>query len=195
MSATFAFYKCYNFNNCFHSEQGLSMHRSWNSVCLSHYIASLKTIWTEHHGEFGTKPRALSQMSGPSDSGSSLATNNSVIIDNGVHNFDFAHDHDVIQAQECAQVLTNSVLEKKYKNGAPLQFDARNSPVLYTISDTSKIQLLKLCSQAEVLLSFFESVLKWAAASSKAGVDFSSGYQTWDKYLSELNFRYKMEQL
>ena len=68
--------------------------------------------------------------------------------------FDFAHDHDGIQAQERAQILTNSVLEKKHKNGAPPQFDARSSPVLYTTSDTSKIQLLKLCSQAEVPLYF-----------------------------------------
>jgi hypothetical protein len=173
------------------------MHRSWNSVCLNHYISGLKTIWTEHHGEFGTKPCALSQMSGPSESGSGLAKSNADIIDNGVHNFDFefAHDHDVIQAQERAQILTNSDLEKKYKNGAPSQFDARTSPVLYTTSDTSKIQLLKLCSQAKVPLYFFESVLKWAAASSKAGVNFSSGCQTWDKYLTELSFRYKMEQL
>jgi hypothetical protein len=114
------------------------MHRSWNSVCLNHYISGLKNIWTEHLGEFGTKPRALSQMIGPSDSGSGLAKNSADIIDNGVHNFDFdfAHDHDVIQAQECAQILTNSVLEKKYRNGGPLQFDARTSPVLYTTSDT-----------------------------------------------------------
>jgi hypothetical protein len=52
-----------------------------------------------------------------------------------------------------------------------------------------------LCSQADVPLYFFESVLKWAAASSKAGVNFSSDCQTWDKYLTELSFRYKMEQL
>ena len=38
-------------------------------------------------------------MSGPSDGGSGLAKNNDDIIDNGVHNFDFAHDHDGIQAQ------------------------------------------------------------------------------------------------
>ena len=99
-------------------------------------------------------------MSGPSDSGSGLVKNNADIIDNDVHNFDFAHDHDVIQAQECAQILTNSVLEKKYKNGGPLQFNAITSPVLYTTSDTNKIQLLKLCSQADVPLYFFESVLK-----------------------------------
>jgi hypothetical protein len=110
-----------------------------------------------------------------------LAKNNADIIDNSVHNFDFAHDHDVIQAQERAQIVTNSVLEKKYRYGGPLQFNAITSPVLYTSSDTSKMQLLKLCSQAEVPLYFFESVLKWAAASSKAGVDFSSGYQTRDK--------------
>jgi hypothetical protein len=134
-------------------------------------------------------------MSGLSDSGSGLAKNSDDIIDNGVHHFDFAHDHDVIQAQERAQILTNSVLEKKYKNGAPLQVDARTSPVLYTTSDTNKIQLLKLCLQADVPLYFFESVLKWAADSSKAGVDFSSGCQTWDKYLTEHSFRYKMEQL
>ena len=85
MSATFAFFKCYTCNNCFRSEQGLSMHRSWNSVCLNHYISGLKTILTEHHSEFGTKPHALSQMSGPSDSGSGLAKNNADIIDNGVH--------------------------------------------------------------------------------------------------------------
>ena len=54
--------------------------------------------------------------SGPSDSGSGLVKNNADIIDNGVHNFDFAHDHDVIQAQEHAQILSNSVLEKKYKD-------------------------------------------------------------------------------
>ena len=104
------------------------------------------------------------QMSGPSDGGSGLDKNNDDIIDNGVHNFDFdfdiAHDHDGIQAQEHAQILTNSVFEKKYKNGDPLLFNARTSPVLYTTSDTSKIQLLKLCSQAEVPLYFFESVLK-----------------------------------
>ena len=104
-------------------------------------------------------------MSGPSDSWSGLAQNKADIIDNDAHNFDFdfdfAHDHDGIQAQERAQILTNSVLEKKHKNGAPPQFDARSSPVLYTTSDTSKIQLLKLCSQAEVPLYFFESVLKF----------------------------------
>ena len=93
------------------------MHRSWYSVCLNHYISVLKTIWAEHHGEFGTKPHALlRQMSGPSDGQSGLAKNNDDIIDNGVHNFDFAHDHDVIQAQEHAQILSNSVLEKKYKD-------------------------------------------------------------------------------
>ena len=145
------------------------MHRSWKPVCLNHYFASLTTILSEHHGELSTKScTLLRQMSGPSDSGSDLAKNNIDIIDNGVHNFDFAHDHDVIQAQECAQILTNSVLEKKYKNGAPLQFDTRTSPDLFTTSDTSKIQLLKLCSQTEVPLYFFESVLMWAAASSKA---------------------------
>ena len=101
-------------------------------------------------------------MSGPSDSGSGLVKNNADIIDNDVHNFDFAHDHDVIQAQECAQILTNSFLENKNKNGGPLKFDARTSPFLYTTSDTSKIQLLKLCSQAEVplyLLNLFSSGL------------------------------------
>ena len=83
------------------------MHRSRNSVCLNHYIASLTTILSEHHGEFGTKPHALRQMSRPSDSGSDLAKNNADIIDNGVHNFDFdfTHDHDAIQAQECAQII------------------------------------------------------------------------------------------
>ena len=120
MNATSAFYKCYNCNNCFCSEQGLSMHRSWNSVCLNHYIASLTTILSEHHGELSTKPHALSLMSRPSNSGIGLAKNNVDIIDNGVHNFNFAHDHDVIQAQECAQTLTNSVLEKRYKNRGPL---------------------------------------------------------------------------
>ena len=108
-------------------------------------------------------------MSGPSDGWSDLAKNYAEIIDNGVQKFDFAHYHDGIQAQECAQILTNSVLEKKYRNGGPFQFDARTSPVLYTTSNTSKIELLKLCSQADVPLYFFESVLKWAAASSKAG--------------------------
>ena len=162
------------------------MHRSWNSVCFNHYIASLMTILSEQHGEFGTKPCSLRQISGSSDSGSGLAKNNADIIDNGVHNFDFAFDHDVIQAQEHTQILTNSVLDKKYQNGAPLQFYTGTSPVLYTTSDTSKIQLLKLCSQAEVPLYFFESVLKWAAASSKAGVDFSSGCQT-DRKSTRLN--------
>ena len=108
-------------------------------------------------------------MSGPSDGWSDLAKNYADIIDNGVHKFDFAHYHDGIQAQEHAQILTNSVLDKKYRNGGPFQFDARTSPVLYTTSNTSKIELLKLCSQADVPLYFFESVLKWAAASSKAG--------------------------
>ena len=107
---------------------------------------------SEHHGGFGTKPYALRQMIGPSDSGSGLVKNNVDIIDNGVHNFDFAHDHDAIQAQECAQIFTNSVPEKKYKNGGTLQFDTGTSPVLYTTSDTSKIQLLKLYLQAEVPL-------------------------------------------
>jgi hypothetical protein len=93
-------------------------------------------------------------MSGPSVSESGLAKNNADIIDNGVHNFDFVHDHNVIQAQEHAQILPNSVLEKKYKNGGPLQFDARTSPVLCTTSDTSKIQLLKLCSYTEEPLYF-----------------------------------------
>ena len=69
------------------------MHRSWNSVYLNHYTSGLKTIWIEHHGEFGTKPHALGQMRGPSDSGSGLAKNNVVIIDNGVHNFDFDFAH------------------------------------------------------------------------------------------------------
>jgi hypothetical protein len=144
---------------------------------------------SEHHDGFGIKPCALSQMSRPSDSGSGLAKNNVDILDNGVHNFDFAHDHVVIQLQESTSILTISLLEKKYKNGGPLQLNASTSPLLYTTSDTSKIQLLRLCSQAEVPLYFFESVLKWAAASSKAGVDFRSGCQTWDKYLTELSFR------
>ena len=60
--------------------------------------------------------------------------------------FDFAHDHDGIQAQERAQIVTTSVFEKKYRNAGPLQLDTRNSPVLYSASDFSKIQLLKLCS-------------------------------------------------
>ena len=52
-------------------------------------------------------------------SGSGLVKNDVNIIVNGVDNldFEFAHDHDVIQAQECAQILTNSVLKKKCKNG------------------------------------------------------------------------------
>jgi hypothetical protein len=95
------------------------MHRSWNSVCLNHYISGLKTIWTEHHGEFGTKPNALRQMSGPSDSGSGLAKNNFEIVDNDVHNFEFAHDNIAIQAQERAQILTNSVLEKEIQERRP----------------------------------------------------------------------------
>ena len=90
-------------------------------------------------------------------------------------------------------MLTNSDLEKKYKNGGPLKYNARTSPVLYTTRDNSKIQLLKVCSQPEVPLYFFESVLKYAAASSKVGVDFSSGCQTWENFFTELSFRYKME--
>ena len=89
-------------------------------------------------------------MSGPSDSWSGLAQNKADIIDNDAHNFDFdfdfAHDHDGIQAQERAQIVTTSVFEKKYRNAGPLQLDTRNSPVLYWASDSSKIQLLKLCS-------------------------------------------------
>ena len=75
---------------------------------------------------FLTKPLPLSD--GPLiclRSAQGLVKNNADIIDNDVHNFDFAHDHDVIQAQECAQILTNSFLEKKNKNGGPLKFDAR----------------------------------------------------------------------
>ena len=45
----------------------------------------------------------------------------------------------------------------------------------------AKSQLLKLCSQAEVPLYLFESVLTYAAASSKIGVDFSAGCQTLEK--------------
>ena len=55
-------------------------------------------------------------MSGPSPSGSGLVKKNVDITDNGVDNFEFSHDHDAIQAQECAQILTNSILEEKYKN-------------------------------------------------------------------------------
>jgi hypothetical protein len=75
------------------------------------------------------------------------------------------------------------------------QFNARTSPVLYTTSDTSKIQLLKLCSHSEVPLYIFESVPKRAAASSRTGVDFISCCQTQDKYLTELSFKYKIEHL
>ena len=47
---------------------------------------------------------------------------------------------------------------------------------------TSNIQYLKLCSQAEEPLYIFDSTLKWAAVSSKAGTDFSSDYQTQDNH-------------
>ena len=49
--------------------------------------------------------------------------------------------------EAAAHLRTDS---KKY--GGPLQFDTGTSPVLYTTSDTSKIQLLKLYLQAEVPL-------------------------------------------
>ena len=55
------------------------------------------SILSEHHGEFSTKPYTLlREMSGLSASGSGLLKNNADIIDNGVHNFDYAHDHDAL---------------------------------------------------------------------------------------------------
>ena len=74
------------------------MHRSWNSVCLNHYIASLENILLEHHGEFGAKTCSLTQMNEPSASGTDFAKNNVEIIENDLDHFDFAHDHVVIQA-------------------------------------------------------------------------------------------------
>ena len=65
----------------------------------------------------------------------------------------------------------------------------------YTTADSSKIQLLKLCSQAEVPLYFFDSVLKWAAASPKPGAVLSTGCQTRKKNLTDLSSQYKMKEL
>ena len=176
MSTPHAFYQCCHCNNCFCSEQQLNMHRSWNSVCLNHYIASLKTVLPKHHVLSGTRTFTLSkQISGQSDHVTGLIKNNFDTIDNGFENLDFAHDQVDIQRQEKTSLLANSHLARKCKNSS--QFSTCTDSVLYTITDSSKIQLLKLCSQAEVPLYFFESVLKWAAASSKSGADFSAGCQ------------------
>ena len=180
MSAPNAFYQCCHCNNRYCSEQGLSMHRSWNSVCLNHYIASLKTILPKHHVESGTRTFNLSkQISGQSDHGMGLIKNNFDTIENGVESLDFPHDKVDIQSQEKTSLLGNSPLARKCKNSS--QFSTCTDSVLYTITDSSKIQLLKLCTHAEVPLYFFESVLKWAAASSKSGADFSAGCQTLGK--------------
>ena len=189
MSAPHAFYQCCHCNNCFCSEQQLNMHRSWNSVCLNHYIASLKTILPKHHVESGTRTLTLSkQISGQSAHGTGLIKNNFDTIENGVENLDFAHDQVDIQRQEKTSLLANSPLARKCKNSS--QFRTCTDSVLYTTTHSSKIQLLKLCSQAEVPLYFFESVLKWAAASSKSGADFSAGCQTREKYLNDHSSQY-----
>ena len=194
MSAPKAFYQGCHCNNHFCSEQGLSIHRSWNSVCLNHYIASLKTILPKHHVESGTWTLTLSkQISGQSAHGTGLIKNNVDNIENGVENLDFVHDQVDIQRQEKTSLLANSPLARKCKNSS--QFSTYTDSVLYTITDSSKIQLLRLCTHAEVPLYFFESVLKWAAASSKSGADFSAGCQTQEKYLNDLSSRYKMKEL
>ena len=49
------------------------MHRSWNSVCLNHYIAILKIVLPKHHVESGTRTFKLSkQISGQSAHGTGL---------------------------------------------------------------------------------------------------------------------------
>ena len=153
------------------------MHRSWNSVCLNHYIASLKTSLPKHHVLSGTRTFKISkQISGQSDHRTGLIKSSIDNIENGIENLDFAHDQVDIQRQEKTSLLANSPLARKCKNSS--QFSTCTDSVLYTITDSSKIQLLKLCTHAEVPLYFFESVLKWAAASSKSGADFSAGCQT-----------------
>ena len=69
------------------------MHRSWNSVCLNHYIASLKTILPKHHVESGTRTFKISrQISGQSAHGTGLIKSSFDNIENGIENLDFDHD-------------------------------------------------------------------------------------------------------
>ena len=194
MHAPNAFYQCCHCNNHFCCEQGLSMHRSWISVCLNHYIASLKTILPKHHVESGTRMFTLStQISGQSAHGMGLIKNNLDTIENGVENLDFPHDQVDIPRREKTLLLANSPLARKCKSSSQLR--TCTDSALYATADSSKIQLLKLCSQAKVPLYFFESVLKGAAALSKSGADFSAGCQTQEKYLNDLSSQYKMKQL
>lgn len=81
------------------------MHVSWISVCFNHDIASLMTVSSKHHGEFGTRTFTLNnQISGPSAHGSGLVTNNFGILDNGVSDLDFVLDQVVSQGQEKASI-------------------------------------------------------------------------------------------
>ena len=155
MHAPNTFYQCCHCNNHFCCEQGLSMHRSWNSVCLNHYIASLKTVLPKHHVDSGTRTFTLStQISGQSAHGTGLIKNNSDTIEKGVENLDFAHDQVDIQRQEKTSLLANSPLARKCKKSS--KFSMCTHSVFYTTTDSSKIQLSKkLCSQAEVPLYFF----------------------------------------
>lgn len=93
-----------------------------------------------------------------------------------------------------ASILTNSVLKKKFKIRGHLQFYASTGSVLFIASDMIKIQLLKLSSQAEETLYFWNCF--WLGCYLvKTGDNFSSDCQTWEKHLAELRFTYKMEYL
>jgi hypothetical protein len=117
------------------------MHRSWNSGYLSHYSTSLKTLFPEHHGDFGAKTHTHTQISRPSASGTGSAKHQLDIIDidNGVDIFGLARDHVVIQAQVSESILTNSDLKMEYKSRGALHLEDSTCFVLHTTSDTSMI--------------------------------------------------------
>ena len=79
-------------------------------------------------------------MSEQSAHGMGLIKNSFDTIENGVENLDFAHDQVDIQRQEKISILTNSPLARKCRNSS--QFSTCTDSVLYTITESSKIQLL-----------------------------------------------------
>ena len=170
------------------------MHRSWSSVCLNHYIASLKTILPKHHVESGARTFTPSkQISGQSAHGTGLIKNYFDTIDNGVENLDFAHDQVDIQRQEKTSILANSLLVRKCKKLS--QFSTCTESVLYTTTDSSKIQLLKLCSQAEVHLYFLNQFLNGLLPQQNLGQILVQAVKPGGKYLNDLSSQYKMKEL
>ena len=89
-----------------------------------------------------------------------MAQNIIDIIDNGIDHFYFAPNHVVINVLESVSILTNLFLRSNTK--IEVLYNLMLVLVLFLILNTthytSKIQLLKLCSQAEVPLHFLNQI-------------------------------------